>query len=58
MAKIRHIVFNSMDPEKLAKSNMEVSPLSGAAIDAMLREIYASPDSVVTAARNALKFAQ
>jgi tripartite-type tricarboxylate transporter receptor subunit TctC len=41
-----------------AKSNMEVSPLSGAAIDAMLREIYASPDSVVTAARNALKFAQ
>jgi tripartite-type tricarboxylate transporter receptor subunit TctC len=38
------------------KSKMEVEPMSGAAIDKMLSEIYASPPEVVAAARDALKF--
>src|SRR5262249_54368358 len=40
------------------KSHMEIAPMGGVGIDAMLREIYAAPASVVTAARNALKFAE
>jgi tripartite-type tricarboxylate transporter receptor subunit TctC len=39
-----------------AKSNMEIAPLSGAAIDQMLAKIYASPPDVVKAAQEALKF--
>lgn len=38
-----------------AKSKIDVSPVSGAEIEKMLRRVYATPEDVVLAAREALK---